>query len=100
MFARLAIHIREPKITVGRISKGHRSEPIVRAGNEFAFLLACRAFSHPEQIAAQFLVMNEIAAAVVDECIAIELRGPGIAPIDSHAAGAREVSARTPAAFD
>src|SRR6185503_17499707 len=79
----------------------HRPKPKVLRGDEFGLLLVGRALGdESDSIRIQFLVMNEVAADIGDERVAMHVFGKSVAAIDGDAGRRSKITGSAPPAFD
>ena len=101
MFDHFAIHVGDVERAVGRVGELHGAKPVVRGRDEFDFLLVGRPLGLQfHAIALDLFPMDQITAAVCDESVTDKLFGPRVSAVNGDARGPREITRRTPAAFD
>src|SRR5690606_10694920 len=93
-----AVHVQHHQVAVGHVVELHGPEPDVGRPNELRIRIG--AIGHQlDTVRRQRLAVNQVAAHIGDEGVAVVFGGPGITAVDGDAGGAGEVAGGRAAAF-
>ncbi len=93
MLDRLAVHVQDGERAVRRVREVHRPEPVVARGQEFDTRIGPGRLED-RAVLGERLAVDQVAADVADEGVAVVLRRVGGAPVDRDARGRREEAGR------
>src|SRR5688572_28224762 len=101
MLDHLSIHVSDVECAIRRISERDRAEPQVARGKELRSLFVRSALSSEcDTVRTKFFAMDQVAADIGDERIALEILPQRRSAVDRDPTGAGKISGRSPATLD